>query len=1108
LTAAVLSSLTTQIWRCPTAPSSTDYALRVGQERSIPGGRRAVTALFADVAGSTELASRLDPEDVVEVVGGAVRQFCEVVESFGGIVKDLAGDGILALFGTPYAHEDDPERAVLAGLEIQRVVEQHAETVARDAGVDDFGVRVGVETGLVVIGPIGGGSHHETGATGDALNVAARLQSHAAIGTVLVGPETRRQLGDGISWGPTQRLELKGQSEIVEASVALGRRARRADADVPLVGRVDEMRALTDAIDNLREGTGGTVFVVGEAGIGKSRLLAEVRRHAGHVKVAWIEGQCDALGESTPFAGLHDLIRSAASSVSVEGEAGAILQRLVGGERGLDDLDRMPDAARFSTLAAVAAFATEAARAGPVVLCLEDLHWSDPSTLDALRRLRDVARGSRILVVATLRIVQGHESQVLLEGAHADPAQIILRLGPLPDDDERRLLHELSGGALTTESEEAVLSASDGVPLYLREYVRSVQDTAKVAMPERGVPPTLERLILARLDRLSPIVRDVITALSVGGSIVDLEVAHALVPGDDLDPALHELAHQGLMDVEATKCSFSHGLVQEVAYSTLLRGPRRELHQRAAQALETSPSGHSDATLAHHWQRAGQPARAIPYHLAAADEAQAVSGLVEALGHVDAAVRLTVELDADTEIGALVLRRATLHRRIGNVDAAREDAERSLATARERRDRRLELAALEELGLILAGAVDYRAATPLFDEALHLAEVLGDPTDLVGCHARLSLAWTNRLRFDRGLEHAERALAIAQEDRSPELEAVALDALKQVELQIGDFPSAEGHAYALLPFAERRGDLWSAQFCHLELGMIKVAQGRWDEATSHLGDGLAVNRRVHDDGNEPAHLAVFAWLERARGRYGVGLDMGRRAWDAALKRGHAEWTAWSAIYLGSLLLDLGAAEEASDVLEQGASAAERSAADLHGVRCLAHLGRARLAADDLAGAGEALGRADDVFLRVVLPPDCTFVFAWDAYIGAALIRATLGEGAKAAADLAPLIRMWERDGFREAVADGQLAVARLACIAGDRDGGARAAETALDEAESAGLPGIAWRAHALLSTLSGAGSDHAEAARSIVGGLTASLEGNTLDATLATTLERELGGSG
>ena len=1074
----------------------------MGQEEPVAGGRRAVTALFADVAGSTELGRRHDPEDVMDVVGGAVRHFCEVVERFGGTVKDVAGDGILALFGAPYAHEDDPERAVLAGLEIQRVMEHHAETVARAAGVDGFGVRVGIETGTVVIAPIGGGSHRETGATGDAVNLAARLQTHAEIGTVLVGPETRRQLGDGFRWGPTRRLELRGLGEVVEASVAIGTTSgRRADLDVPLVGRVEEMRILTEVIDDLRQGNGRTVVVLGEAGIGKSRLLAEWRRYARRANVVWIQAGCSALDESTPFAGLLELLRAAAESTAVTGEARSILDALLDNDRGPDEVDQVPEAERFRTLAAVAAFATELASIGPVVLSLEDLHWSDPSTLDALRRLRDVARTSRVGVIVAMRDVPGHGS-ARLTGAEAETADIVLRLGPLTDDDERRLLHELSGGALPSESEDAVLTASEGVPLYLREFVRSVQEPDSVVTRQLSVPPTLERLIMARLDRLPADVRDVASALSVAGSIVDLEVAHAVVPGGDLDPALRELARQGLMVVGAGTCSFSHGLVQEVAYSTLLRGRRKELHRRVAESLEGMASDRrSVAALAHHWQLAGAPERALRYRISAADKAEAVSGLVEALGHVDAAVRLSAQVDVAADVGALVLRRATLHRRIGNVDAAREDAEQALETARMRRDRRLELAAVQELGSILAGAVDYRAATPLFDEALHLAEILGDPKDLVSCHARLSIAWTNRLRFDRGLEHGERALTIAREEGSPELEPAALDALKQVELQTGDFPAAVEHARAMLAFAESRGDLWSAQFCHLELGMISLAQGRWIDARSHLDDGLGMNRRVQDDGNTPAHLAVMAWLERLQGRYETGFELAKRAWDVALQQGHNEWIAWTAIYLGSLHLDLGAVDKASEVLARGASAAERSGADIHGVRCFARLGRARLMAGDPTGAREALGRADDIFLRVVLPPDRTFVFAWDAYVDAALIRATLGDASNATADLAALIGRWERDGLVVAVAEGRSAHCRLAFLAGDRDRAARIGEQTLEQATRAGLPGTAWRAHAFLSTIPRTDPGHAEAARRIVHGLTTPPG----DHTLARELERELG---
>ena len=310
--------------------SAADYAAWMAQDgATVAGGRRAITALFADVAGSTALASRLDPEDVAEVVGVAVQRFCEVVERFGGSVDNVAGDGILALFGSPSAHEDDPERAVLAGLEIQRVVEEHADTVARAAGVEDFGVRVGIETGLVVIGPVGGGSVREMGATGDVVNIAARLQTHADLGTVLVGPETRRQLGEAILWGPVRRLELKGQPDLVEAAVALGR-SGRTDLDVPLVGRADEMRTLTGVLDALQSGAGRTVFVVGEAGIGKTRLLAEARDVARRADVVWIDGRCDALEEGTPFAGIRDLLR-AAPAVDMEGEAGAVLERLVSG---------------------------------------------------------------------------------------------------------------------------------------------------------------------------------------------------------------------------------------------------------------------------------------------------------------------------------------------------------------------------------------------------------------------------------------------------------------------------------------------------------------------------------------------------------------------------------------------------------------------------------------------------------------------------------------------------------------------------------------------------------------------------------------------------------
>ena len=177
-----------------------------------------MAALFADVAGSTALAERLDPEDVREVVGDAVRLMIDSVDHFGGTVKDVAGDGVLAFFGAPVAHEDDIERAVLAGLEIQRSIAPHAEAVRRDHGIDSFGVRVGIESGLVVTGPVGGGSRVEYGATGDAVNVAARLQARGPIGSVLVGPRAHAEVEPLFTWSEPRALELVGKAEPVHAA--------------------------------------------------------------------------------------------------------------------------------------------------------------------------------------------------------------------------------------------------------------------------------------------------------------------------------------------------------------------------------------------------------------------------------------------------------------------------------------------------------------------------------------------------------------------------------------------------------------------------------------------------------------------------------------------------------------------------------------------------------------------------------------------------------------------------------------------------------------------------------------------------------------------------
>src|SRR4051794_4726203 len=283
--------------------------------------RKVVTVLFADLVGSTSLGERLDPEEVKLVIGEAIARIVADIHQLGGHVKDLAGDGVLAFFGAPVSYEDDAERALRAALRIVEEIDTYGDEVERGWGVPGFGVRVGVTTGPVVLGEIGGGQRVEYAAFGDTVNTAARLQASAEPGTVLVDDATRRQAEPLFVWGDPVELELKGKGEPVRATVvkralAEGRKVRGLDGvETRLVGRERELGLAEAALERTLGGSGGVLFISGDAGIGKSRLVAELCRTFEESETAaaapplWLEGRCISYGESLPYWPFRDLLR-------------------------------------------------------------------------------------------------------------------------------------------------------------------------------------------------------------------------------------------------------------------------------------------------------------------------------------------------------------------------------------------------------------------------------------------------------------------------------------------------------------------------------------------------------------------------------------------------------------------------------------------------------------------------------------------------------------------------------------------------------------------------------------------------------------------------------
>ncbi len=666
--------------------------------------RKVVSALFADVVGSTALAERLDPEDVKLVIGDAVARIVGEVEALGGHVKDLAGDGVLAFFGAPTTREDDAERAVRAALRVVAELDGYGREVLRGWGVEGFGVRVGVATGSVVLGDIGAGRRVEYAAFGDTVNVAARLQSAAEPGTVLADDATHRAAESLFAWEEVRELELKGKRRPVRARRVAGIQAgARRQRGVPgvethLVGRSREVGVGREALEALRGGRGGVLVVSGDPGIGKTRLLAELRALAERDGMRWLEGRCVSYGESLPYSPFRDLLRTEWIGAGADE---AELRVRIGLRRRLEQLfgaaadelypyvgslldlelehaaaahtaELAPEALQWRTFEVVGQLFARLAEDAPLVLAVEDLHWADPTSVLLLEQLLGLGEEAAVLLVLSLRPERDHAAWTLREHAAREFPHLLreIVLGPLGDADGELLGALVGAGTLPAELERRVLATAEGNPFFLEELVRSLVDGGALVQTADGwhfereaeieVPQTVEKVILARLDRLSPTSHDVVTAASALGRRFALPLLEGVLEEGPSD-ALHELQRLGLLQQSRRwpqpEYPFRHALIQETAYRTLLAAPRARLHRRAAEWLEERYGGHETEVLgllAHHWLAAENEDKAVDYLLRAGDRTRQEYALNEAIEHYRALLPL-LERRGERQASALVL---------------------------------------------------------------------------------------------------------------------------------------------------------------------------------------------------------------------------------------------------------------------------------------------------------------------------------------------------------------------------------------------------------------------------------------------------------------------
>jgi class 3 adenylate cyclase len=622
---------------------------------------RPVSVLFADVVGSTPLAERLEPEDYRALIGGCIDRMCRCVEQFGGVIDAYMGDGIAAFFGFPAATEDDADRAAGAALAIVRAIGRYAHEVRETWSLPDFNVRVGVNSGQVAVGVVGASERHPV-ALGDAMNVAARLQSSAASGTIVIGGTTARKLRGRFLVAPLGHLAVRGREHPVEAWRLLrARRDRRRAETSTLVGRAAETARLAAAADAVREGEGRLVLIDGEPGIGKTRLLEWLEEQLRDT-VTWLEGHCAPFGRQTLYQAPAEAVRSWAARGDV-GERGPTLTRLgldpevlpylvtllaaeIGPEHAHGD-DGTADDFSAALRQAYTTWIRGLCRERPVVLALHDIHWADSATLDLVDHLVDLLDAAPLLIVATSRGAEDARDRHLRERAREiRPGRLAeITLGPLTDAEADELLSQLAPGELAPEAQREVIAIAEGNPLYLEQLLRSLLESGGLAarrtwaltVPAAKLPTGLESLLVARIAALPRDARRVAQVGAILGRTFAPTLLAAVSGVEDVESNLARLLRANIIrEVRAVpnrEYAFTHGLLQEAALSTVTRGRCRELYRRVAAAHEQAFGDSLDdelERLAFYWARGGDLQRALEYLERAASRATSLSARTQA----------------------------------------------------------------------------------------------------------------------------------------------------------------------------------------------------------------------------------------------------------------------------------------------------------------------------------------------------------------------------------------------------------------------------------------------------------------------------------------------
>jgi tetratricopeptide (TPR) repeat protein len=872
-------------------------------------------------------------------------------------VNQFLGDGIMALFGAPIAHEDHAQRAVHAALGIRKALEGYQEELRGHRGIS-FQVRQGLNTGLVVVGSIGNDLRMDYTAVGDTTNVAARLQVAADPGRIVISDAIYRLVGGYFYIRPLGEFTLKGKAEPVRAWEVLSARVARTRLEVeaergltPFVGRDRELRLLFECFEQAKAGHGQVVFITGDPGLGKSRLLLEFRQRLGK-EATWSEGRAMSFGRSMAFHPLIDLLRrnfrieegDAEGTIVTKVERGVLrlgedlrpilpyLRYLLSVDPGDATVLTMdPQQRRGEVFDALRRFTLRAAEVRPQVVVYEDVHWMDQATEAYLVFTADSIPTSRVLRLLTYRTGYTHPF-----GERSYHTRIALNTLSTAHSVEMAQ-GMLSTQRLPEELQTLIVRKAEGNPFFVEEVVKSLLEVGALRQAGEGyvlakrldeifVPDTIQDVIMARIDRLEEAPKRTLQLASVIGREFTRRLLDQLAEiRGRTEEVLRELKAIELIYEKSIfpelAYMFKHALTHEVAYNSLLVQRRKELHRLIGLAIEelyADRLAEQYEVLAYHFSRGEEWAKALAYLCKAAEKATKAFATREALGLYDQALEAAGQLGAALDVNTLMVihqAKSNLYFVLSDFEHSRAEAECLLTLARQAPDRVQEGAALAVMGYASFWAHDFERALTYTRQAIKIAQEADAKAVLAAGHFTICWVQSATGQLDQAGEELDRALTMSQAVGDIHHQSLLLGRAGQLKNWKGEYAEgarlqSEGLRIALqhnLPVPRLNNHFW--------YGITLIGKGDYDEALATLEEGLALSEKLGDEVQRLRLLNSLGWLYSELGNLDHALDFNQRGAKEARKRGNPETIANAEINLGDVFLAKGDLSLAQELLD-------------------------------------------------------------------------------------------------------------------------------------------------------------------------------------------------